>query len=177
GVHLPLRFLGTHLGTRFGALGLLRCRRLSLHLPLRILRRGGNLSADAVHGACRRMLLAVIAGAHRLAGTLRCRSRPCILRVCGAAGGVTWASQCGAGAQHNNRAAREKESLDVHLRLLACILLKAPVYGTEGNRRVGCKFQEAALNLAFIRRSKAARSGRLLPSLRAERTTGRAVAG
>jgi hypothetical protein len=31
-VHLPLRFLSTHLGTRLGALGL--CRRLSLHLPL-----------------------------------------------------------------------------------------------------------------------------------------------
>jgi hypothetical protein len=94
-VHLPLRFLSTHLGTRLGALGLLRGGRLSLHLPLGVLRRGGNLSAGAVHGACRPMLLAVIADAHGLVGTLRCRSGPCILQVCGAAGGVTWASQCG----------------------------------------------------------------------------------
>jgi hypothetical protein len=50
-VHLPRRFLGTHLGTRLGALGLLRGGRLSLHLPLGVLRRGGNLSAGAVHGA------------------------------------------------------------------------------------------------------------------------------
>jgi hypothetical protein len=98
-MHLPLRFLRTHLGTRLGALGLLRGGRLSLHLPLGVLRRGGNLSAGAVHGACRRMLLAVIADAHGLVGTLRCRSGPCILQVCGAAGGVTWASQCGSGAQ------------------------------------------------------------------------------
>jgi hypothetical protein len=59
-VHLPLRFLSTHLGTRLGALGLLRGGRLSLHLPLCILRRGGNLSAGPVHGAGWRMLLAVM---------------------------------------------------------------------------------------------------------------------
>ena len=75
------------------ALGLFRGGRLSLHLPLGIFRRGSNLSAGAVHGTCRRMLLAVIADSHRLAGALRCRSGPCILQVCGAAGGVTWASQ------------------------------------------------------------------------------------
>ena len=98
-VRLPLRFLSTHLGTRLGALGLLRGGRLSLHLPLGVLRRGRNISAGAVHGACRRMLLAVIADSHCLAGTLRCRSGPCILQVRGAASGVTWASQCSSGAQ------------------------------------------------------------------------------
>jgi hypothetical protein len=106
-VRLPLRFLSTHLGTRLGALGLLRGGRLSLHLPLGVLRRGCNISAGAVHGACRRMLLAVIADAHCLAGTLRCRSGPCILQIRGAAGGVTWASQCSSGAQDDDGATSE----------------------------------------------------------------------
>jgi len=78
-VHLPLRFLGTHLGTRFGALGLLRCRRLSLHLPLRILRRGGNLSAGTVHRACWRMLLAVTGNARSLTATCDAGPEPASL--------------------------------------------------------------------------------------------------
>ena len=64
-VRLPLRFLSTHLGTRLGALGLLRGGRLSLHLPLGVsatrpqhLRWRGSwcLSADAPCCHCRRPL-------------------------------------------------------------------------------------------------------------------------
>ena len=78
-MHLPLRFLRTHLGTRLSALGLLRCSRLSVHLPLRILRRGGNLSAGAVHRACWRMFLAVTGNTRSLTGALRRRAGARIL--------------------------------------------------------------------------------------------------
>ena len=39
--------------------------------------------------------------------------------------------------------AGEKESLDVHLRLLV-------LYGTESNRPAGCKFQEAGFEFSFL---------------------------
>ena len=140
-MRLPLRFLSTHLGTRLGALGLLRGGRLSLHLPLGVLRRGGNISARAVHGVCRRMLLAVIADAHCLAGTLRCRSGPCILQVRGAAGGVTWASQCSSGAQ---------ATTEQPVRINRLISICAPVFflkpwraRADGNIREGCRFRVA----------------------------------
>ena len=99
-----------------GALGLLRCRRLALHLPLRILRRGRSVAAGLVHRAGRRVVLGISGHAGRgLAAARRCGSGTCILEVCGAARGIARTCQRGAGAQDKDGATGENESFRIHL--------------------------------------------------------------
>src|SRR3954471_13571163 len=80
------------LAVSFGAFGALCSRRLALHLPLRILRRRGNISRRSIHGAGRRMLTGVAGHPRCLAIARLGRSRACVL-VGGAAACITGTSQ------------------------------------------------------------------------------------
>jgi len=104
---------------RLGALGLLRCRRLTLHLPLRILRRSRGVAAGLIHRAGRRMVLGISCHARRgLAAARRCRAGACIFEICGPAGGIARTCERAAGAQDKDRATGENELFRLHLHLL-----------------------------------------------------------
>ena len=84
---------------RLGALGLLRRRRLTLHLPLRILRRGRNIARCTIHRAGWRMFLVGSHASCRLAAANRCGSGTRVLQVCGSAACVAGAGDCAADTQ------------------------------------------------------------------------------
>jgi hypothetical protein len=122
GPHGSSTVLVSRLRGWLGTLSLLRRRRLTLHLFLRVLRRGCGVTGGAVHRAGRRMLIGTRTGGSIRRRTAYRGSRTCILRVCGTAG-VTGPGQRGAGTQDENGTRRENESFHGHLLLLGFPLL------------------------------------------------------
>src|SRR3954464_8846792 len=101
-VNADLAVFLSHLRVRLGALGLLRRRRLTLHLLLRILRRGRSIPGCTIHRAGWRMFLVAGHAGGRLAAAGGRRSGTGI--VCGSTADVAWTCEGGAGAQNHDGA-------------------------------------------------------------------------
>ena len=95
-----------------GTPGLLRRRRLTLHLFLRVLRRSCGVTGGTVHRAGRRMLIGTRSCLSIRRRTAYRRSGTCILRC---TAGIARAGQRGAGTQDENGTRRENESFCSHV--------------------------------------------------------------
>ena len=122
---------------RLDPLGLLRCRRLTLHLPLRILRGCCNVACCAIHPACRRMLSRLGCHTGRLAGSRRRGSGTCVLQVCGSTRAIAGPCHCGAEAQDDRGATREKEMFRIHLLLLCRVRAQRAYLKATGRKPAG----------------------------------------